>query len=76
VNVATDGGELAFLLDTTVHPDFRRRGIGTQLVCRASELARRHGATWLHVDFEPVLSGFYFKSCGFQATAAGLIRLR
>ena len=75
VNVATDGGEHAFLLDTTVHPDFRRRGIGTQLVCRASESARRHGATWLHVDFEPALTDFYFKSCGFRSTAAGLIRL-
>jgi GNAT superfamily N-acetyltransferase len=75
VNVATDGGEHAFLLDTTVHPDFRRRGIGTQLVCRASELARRHGATWLHVDFESVFLDFYFKSCGFQPTVAGLIRL-
>jgi ribosomal protein S18 acetylase RimI-like enzyme len=76
VNVATDGGEHAFLLDPTVHPYFRRRGIGTQLVRRASELARRQGATWLHVDFEPVLTDFYFKSCGFQPTAAGLIRLR
>lgn len=76
VNVATDGGENAFLLDTTVHPDFRRRGIGTELVRRASELARRHGATWLPVDFEAALSNFYFKSCGFQPTAAGLIRLR
>jgi GNAT superfamily N-acetyltransferase len=75
VNVATDGGEHAFLLDTTVHPDFRRRGIGTQLVRRASELARQQGATWLHVDFEPVLTDFYFKFCGFHPTAAGLIRL-
>jgi GNAT superfamily N-acetyltransferase len=75
VSVATDGAEHAFLLDTTVHPDFRHRGIGTQLVRRAGELAREHGASWLHVDFEQGLSDFYLESCKFQATAAGLIRL-
>lgn len=30
VNLAWDGGIHAFLLDTTVHPDVRRRGIGQQ----------------------------------------------
>jgi GNAT superfamily N-acetyltransferase len=75
VNVATDGAEHAFVLDTTVHPDFRHRGIETQLVRRAVELARRHGASWLHVDFERGLSDFYYRSCSFQPTTAGLIRL-
>jgi ribosomal protein S18 acetylase RimI-like enzyme len=74
--VATDGGEHAFLLDTTVHPDFRHLGIGTELVRRAGELARQRGATWLHVDFEQGLAAFHFDSCGFRPTAAGLIRLR
>ena len=32
VNVAWDGGIHAFLLDTTVHPDLRRHGIGRELV--------------------------------------------
>ncbi|ANE44557.1 GNAT family N-acetyltransferase [Deinococcus puniceus] len=80
VNVAWDGGVHAFLLDTTVHPNWQRRGIGTQLVRRAAEAART-GATqigqveWLHVDFEPYLSEFY-AGCGFQSTAAGLLRLK
>lgn len=75
VNVAWDGGIHAFILDTVVHPDFRRRGIATDLVRRATEIARDRGAHWLHVDFEPQLEGFY-RACGFRPTSAGLIALR
>jgi GNAT superfamily N-acetyltransferase len=75
VNVAWDGGIHAFLLDTTVHPEFRRQGIATSLVRRAAELARERGAGWLHVDYEPHLEGFY-RGCGFRPTAAGLIDLK
>ncbi|WP_218002523.1 GNAT family N-acetyltransferase [Nocardia brevicatena] len=74
-NVAWDGGEHAFLLDPTVHPDFRHRGIGTELVRGAAEAAARAGCTWLHVDFEPHLRAFYFDACGFRPTDAGLIAL-
>src|SRR5688572_12708790 len=74
VNVAWDGGSHAFLLDPTVHPEFRRRGVGTQLVRRAAQLAREGGAEWLHVDYERNLDGFY-RRCGFVPTAAGLMRL-
>lgn len=74
VNVATDGGVHAFLLDTTVHPDFQHRGIGTELVRRATVAAKARGAQWLHVDYEPHLEGFY-RSCGFGRTLAGLIDL-
>jgi GNAT superfamily N-acetyltransferase len=75
VNVATDGGVHAFLLNTTVHPTERRRGLGRRLVHAAARQAADAGATWLHVDYEPHLDGFY-RSCGFTPTAAGLIRLR
>lgn len=75
VNVAWDGGIHAFLLDTCVHPEFRRQGIATRLVRRATDLARERGAEWLQVDFEPQLTGFY-RACGFRETAAGLIRLK
>jgi GNAT superfamily N-acetyltransferase len=74
VNVATDGGMHAFLLDTTVHPDWRRRGLGRRLVVAAADEARVRGVTWLHVDYEPHLDGFY-RGCGFRPTAAGLLRL-
>ncbi len=75
VNVAWDGAIHAFLLDAMVHPDVGRRGLGTALVTRAAELARERGATWLHVDHEPHLAGFY-AACGFRPTHAGIIRLR
>jgi GNAT superfamily N-acetyltransferase len=74
VNVAWDGGVHAFLLDTVVHPDFRHRGIASDLVRRAAEIARDRGAHWLHVDYEPHLEGFY-RTCGFRPTHAGLIAL-
>jgi len=74
VNVAWDGGIHAFLLDTTVHPDYRHQGIGVQLVRQAAALAQAKGMHWLHVDYESHLSHFY-QECGFEPTEAGLIRL-
>ncbi|UCC61892.1 MAG: GNAT family N-acetyltransferase [Anaerolineae bacterium] len=74
VNVAWDGGIHAFLLDTTVHPAWRRRGIGTALVRRAAAAARQRGMVWLHVDCTPQLRDFY-RACGFTHTTAGLMNL-
>ncbi|MFE9561298.1 GNAT family N-acetyltransferase [Streptomyces sp. NPDC006487] len=74
VNVAWDGGAHAFVLDTTVHPDERRHGLGVRLVRAAAEEARGAGAQWLHVDYEPHLGAFYAR-CGFRPTAAGLLAL-
>lgn len=75
VNVAWDGGIHAFILDTTVHPDFQRRGIGVELVKRAANEARLRQIEWLHVDYEPHLEDFY-RQCGFRPTLAGLINLK
>jgi GNAT superfamily N-acetyltransferase len=74
VNIAWDGGIHAFLLDTSVHPDWRRRGIATEMVRQAISVAQLRGAKWLHVDFESHLKAFY-AACGFRHTAAGLIDL-
>lgn len=74
VNVVGDGGAHAFILDTTVHPDVRRRGLGVRLVRAGADEARARGAQWLHVDYEPHLEEFYAQ-CGFRHTAAGLMRL-
>ena len=74
VNVAWDGGVHAFILDTCVHPDYRRQGIATMLVMRAVSVARERGAHWLHVDCEPHVSELY-RRCGFRHTEAGLLRL-
>ena len=57
VKLAWDGGDHAFVLDTTVHPDHQRRGIGRRLVERAAEIARRSDVEWLHVDYEPAPGG-------------------
>lgn len=75
VNLAWDGGTHGFILDTTVRPDFQRRGIGRQLVERAATVAKERNLEWLHVDYEPQLELFY-QSCGFRETAAGVLRLR
>ncbi len=74
VNVAWDGGIHAFLLDTTVHPGWQRRGVGRELVKRATQAAKERGIGWLHVDYEPHLETFY-QECGFKPTPAGLMRL-
>jgi GNAT superfamily N-acetyltransferase len=75
VRLAWDGGIHTFILEPTVRPELRRRGIGRTLVERAVEVAGRRGAEWVHVDFEPHLTAFY-QACGFTPTDAGLIRLR
>ena len=76
-NVAWDGANHAFLVDTVVADKVRRTGIGTSVVATAVEHAQAAGCEWLHVDFEEGgLSRFYLQSCGFVPTAAGLIRLR
>ncbi|MBX3051045.1 MAG: GNAT family N-acetyltransferase [Caldilineaceae bacterium] len=74
VYVAWDGGVHAFLLDPTVHPDYRRRGLGLALVKQAELAAKAAGCEWLHVDYEEHLDPFY-RAAGFRPTLAGLIRL-
>jgi GNAT superfamily N-acetyltransferase len=73
--LAWDGWQHAFLLDPTVHPEYRRLGIGSELVRRLTGAARRAGCDVLHVDYEEALAPFY-AACGFEPTAAGVIRLR
>lgn len=75
VNVATDGGDHAFLIDTKTHGAYQRKGIGTRLVQIAAVHAKAAGCEWLHVDFEPELAPLYFDACGFRPTDAGLIHL-
>lgn len=76
VQVCWDGGAHAFVLDTAVHPDYGRQGIGKQLVLTAAEEAKAAGCEWLHVDYEPHLTAFYVDACGFRPTDAGLLKLR
>ena len=75
VNVATDGGDHAFLIDTKTRGSHQRRGIGTRTVQLATQRAKAAGCEWLHVDFDPELAPFYFDACGFRPADAGLIHL-
>jgi GNAT superfamily N-acetyltransferase len=75
MNLAWDGQSHAFVLDPTVHPAWRLKGIGQELVERAAHVAAARGVEWLHVDYEPRLKRFY-ERCGFRPSAAGVRRLR
>nr|WP_262705095.1 GNAT family N-acetyltransferase [Streptomyces sp. NEAU-383] len=75
VNVAWDGGDHAFLIDTKTRGSHQHRGIGTAVVRMAVAHAHASGCEWLHVDFESELRGFYLDACGFRPTDAGLIHL-
>ena len=76
VNVAWDGGDHAFLLDTKTRPDHQRRGIATAVVELATLGAKAAGCEWLRVDFTADLSRFYIDACGFDPPeGAGLINL-
>lgn len=77
VNVAWDGGDHAFLIDTKVRREHQRRGIGTQLVRLAALHAKRAGCEWMEVDFEDEdrFARFYFDACGFKKTSAGLLHV-
>lgn len=75
VNVVTDGGDHAFLIDTKTRGDYQRRGIGAALVKFAAEHAKAADCEWLHVDFDPHLGAFYLDACGFEPVDAGLIHL-
>lgn len=76
VNVAWDGCDHAFLIDTKTRGSYQHRGIGRKLVKLAARNAAAAGCEWLHVDFRAELGRFYFDACGFAPTEAGLIHLK
>lgn len=75
INIVSDEYLHAFVLDVTVSPRYRRKGIGTMLVKKAIDECKANGIEWIHVDFEEHLEAFY-KQCGFINTKAGLINLK
>ena len=75
VNVVTDGGDHAFLIDTKTRGTFQRKRVATRVVAFAARHAKAAGCEWLHVDFDRHLRSFYFDACGFQSVDAGLIHL-
>lgn len=75
VNVVWDGFKHSWIQDTMVANTDRSRGIGTQMIEIVRSECQRSGCEWLHVDFDEELGKFYFQSCGFTPTSAGLIQL-
>lgn len=75
VNVLWDGLTHAWIQDVMVTNAERSRGLGSHLIEVVRTECKRSGCEWLHVDFEDGLGKFYFQSCGFTPTSAGLIRL-
>ena len=71
VHAVWDGGTHAFILDTAVHPDFQRLGLGRDLVRAVTGEAFKAGCEWVHVDYEPALAAFYENACGFRPTTPG-----
>ena len=63
-----------FILDTTVHRAYQRRGIGTEMLARVTRIATERGLEWLHVDYDPHLKAFY-EGCGYVKTDAGLLKV-
>jgi hypothetical protein len=50
VNVAWDGGTHAFVLDTLLTDDARRRGVDREMIAMAVAETRAAGLGWLHPD--------------------------
>jgi GNAT superfamily N-acetyltransferase len=76
VNVAWDGADHAFLVDTKTRLEYQRSGIGTAVVKLAAQRAKSAGCEWMHVDFTDELRAFYFDACGFDSPqGAGLMNL-
>ena len=75
VNMVWDGQVHAWIQDTIVASNTRHQGIGTGLLKTAEAAAKTAGCEWLHVDFDDHLKAFYFDSCGFTPTNAGLMDL-
>ena len=59
------GSQLAWIGMMLVHPEFRRRGIATALMCRSIEYLRSHQVRCIKLDATPVGENVY-KKLGFK----------
>ena len=75
IKLIWDGGQHGFILEPTVHPNYQRKGIGTDLLEQVKNESKKRNLEWLHVDFEPQLMNYY-RCAGFYHTEAGLFDLK
>ena len=72
VDVLSDGIADAYLQDLMVHPDFQRKGVGTQLVKSAIWYLQSINIKAIQTNFNPGLEEFY-KKFGFHIYQAGIL---
>lgn len=72
VDVISDGVDDAFIRNLLVHPRYRRRGIGLQLLKIVVQRTKQDNIKTVNVLFEPELTGLYLKA-GFRIIGGGLI---
>ena len=63
--VLSDGVSDGYIQDLVVLPDYRKSGIGSQIVSELVKKCRENGLTWMALIAEPDSDAFYH-SLGFQ----------
>jgi len=66
--VISDGASDGYIQDVVVLPEFRRRGIGRELIRRLTERCLAAGLTWVGLIAEPGTQALY-ERLGYQALA-------
>lgn len=72
IDVLSDGIADSYLQDLVIHPKFRRKGIGTELVKKAIRFLQKNNIKFIQVTFNPEYEEF-FKRFGFHIYKAGVI---
>jgi ribosomal protein S18 acetylase RimI-like enzyme len=58
--IISDGVSDAYIQDLIVHPDFRKRGIGKEILITLLAYCREKKMTWISLIAEPGTAGFYY----------------
>ena len=71
--VISDGSIYSFIVDLTVTPDYRRQGIGKQLIMHIIGELKKDGIKYTELTFEDEKLEPLYRDCGFQIEKAGSI---
>lgn len=72
IDILSDGIADSYLQDLVIHPDFQRKGIGSELVKTAIRFLQKNNIKCIQVTFNPEFEGF-FNKFGFYIYKAGVI---